>query len=550
MPQDQPALSIEQLQAKVAELEAQCAQRVDQAQANSKLLGELVDHSVANVFAADRSLRLLAINRTAQETFKRYRGFAPKVGDHIPQFLAGQADITHQLEPVWQRVLAGEAFVDVISLGPADLHRHYEVRYTPLRDAQGQIQGGYLFAYDITERVVEQKRLRETEEALRQSQKMEAVGQLTGGIAHDFNNLLGGILAALEMAEQRQSEHRLADSQRLLRTARHNTERAATLVQRLLAFARQQKLVPQAVDVQLLVEGMRDLINSSLASHISFSDETLPGQWLVRIDPPQLENALLNLCLNARDAMLLGGSLRIGCENASLDEEQARALELAPGQYLRITVSDNGAGMTAQVAQRALEPFFTTKPLGQGSGLGLSIVYGFVRQSGGQLRITSTPGQGTRVALYLPRDYDALVAAAARPIVAPTREPSRHRVMLVEDQDTLRLLIGEVLEDSGHEVHVFADGQTALNALHGGLQPDLLITDIGLPGGVDGHQLAATCLSSPGEVAVLFITGYSEWKGKNKTWPNGRTDLLYKPFALSVLKQHVDRLLENLRNTR
>lgn len=300
MPQDQPALSIEQLQAKVAELEAQCAQRVDQAQANSKLLGELVDHSVANVFAADRSLRLLAINRTAQETFKRYRGFAPKVGDHIQQFLAGQADITRQLEPVWPRVLAGEAFVDVISLGPVDLQRHYEVRYTPLRDAQQQVQGGYLFAYDITERVVEQKRLRETEEALRQSQKMEAVGQLTGGIAHDFNNLLGGILAALEIAEQRQSEHRLADSQRLLTTARHNTERAATLVQRLLAFARQQKLVPQAVDVHLLVEGMRDLINSSLASHISFSDETLPGQWLVRIDPPQLENALLNLCLNAR----------------------------------------------------------------------------------------------------------------------------------------------------------------------------------------------------------------------------------------------------------
>jgi signal transduction histidine kinase len=550
MPQDQPPPTLERLQAKVAELEAQCAQRIDQAQANNRLLGELVDHSVANVFAADRSLRLLAINRTAQETFKRYRGFVPKVGDHIPQFLAGQSDITRQLDPVWPRVLAGEAFVDIITLGPPDAQRHYEVRYNPLLDTQQRIQGGYLFAYDITERVVEQTRLRETEEALRQSQKMEAVGQLTGGIAHDFNNLLGGILAALEMAEQRQNEQRLSDSQRLITTARHNTERAATLVQRLLAFARQQALVPQAIDVQALVAGMRDLIDSSLDAHISFVDETLAGQWQVRVDPPQLENALLNLCLNARDAMLMGGTLRIGCENTLLDEDQARILDLSPGQYLRITVSDNGTGMTEQVAQRAIEPFFTTKPLGQGSGLGLSIVYGFIRQSGGQLRINSASGQGTRIALYLPRDEEAPPAPMAESTAAASIEPGGHRVMLVEDQDTLRVLIAEVLEESGHEVHAFAGGLSALKALQAGLQPDLLITDIGLPGGVDGHQLAAACLNLPVEVAVLFITGYSEWAGMAKAWPGKQTQVLYKPFALAVLKQHVDRLLGNLNSTR
>ncbi|HYQ54436.1 MAG TPA: ATP-binding protein [Pseudomonas sp.] len=548
MPSAPSTPTFEQLQAKVAELEAQCAQRVDQAQANSKLLGELVDHSLANVFAADRSFRLLAINRTAQETFKRHRGFVPKVGDYIPQFLAGQPDIMGRLEPVWPRILAGETFVDIIALGTPDAPRHYEIRYHPLRDAQQKIQGGYLFAYDITERVIEQERLRETEEALRQSQKMEAIGQLTGGIAHDFNNLLGSILAALEMAEQRQSETRLQDSRQLLAVARHNTQRAATLVQRLLAFARQQKLVPQAVDVQQLVAGMRDLIDSSIDSHITFVDETLAGQWLIRVDPPQLENALLNLCLNARDAMHSGGTLRIGCENTLLDPGEARALDVPPGQYLQITISDNGTGMSEQVAKRALEPFFTTKPMGQGSGLGLSIVYGFIRQSGGQLQLISSKGRGTRIHLYLPRESAELPEPAVRqePVSNATRS-APHRVMLVEDQDTLRLVINEVLEDSGHQVHTFADGKHALQALQMGLRPDLLITDIGLPGGVDGHQLAAACLNMSQETAVLFITGYGQGTGMAKTWPSERIEILHKPFELAVLKQRVERLLENLR---
>jgi len=548
MPTDPSTPTLEELQAKVAELEAQCAQRVDQAQANSKLLGELVDHSLANVFAADRDFRLLAINRTAQDTFKRYRGFVPKVGDYIPQMLARQPDIMRQLEPVWPRILAGEAFVEIIALGASGALRHYEIRYNPLRDAQQEIQGGYLFAYDITERVIEQERLRETEEALRQSQKMEAIGQLTGGIAHDFNNLLGSILAALEMAEQRQSETRLQDSRQLMTVARHNTQRAATLVQRLLAFARQQKLVPQAVDVQQLVAGMRDLIGSSIDSHITFVDETLAGQWLIRVDPPQLENALLNLCLNARDAMPSGGTLRIGCENTRLDPAKAHALDVPPGQYLQITISDNGTGMSEQVAQRALEPFFTTKPMGQGSGLGLSIVYGFIRQSGGQLQMISNKGHGTCIHLYLPRETADLPEPAVRqeqPVSNATRSGS-HRVMLVEDQDTLRLVIREVLEDYGHQVHTFADGKQALQALHMGLRPDLLITDIGLPGGVDGHQLAAACQNMSQEIAVLFITGYGQGTGMAKTLPSERVEMIYKPFELAVLKQHVERLLENL----
>ncbi|PVZ39632.1 PAS domain-containing sensor histidine kinase [Pseudomonas sp. CC120222-01a] len=523
----------------------QLQERIDQAQANSKLLGELVDHSQANVFAADRNFRLLAINRTAQETFRRLRGFVPQVGDYIPQFIANQPDIVKWLEPVWPRVLAGEAFTDIITLGPADAPRHYEISYNTLRDAQQRIQGGYLFAYDISERVAEQERVRKIEEALRQSQKMEAVGQLTGGIAHDFNNLLGGIFGALELAEQRQAEQHYHDTTRLLGIARQNAQRAAALVQRLLAFSRQQTLVPQAVDVQQLVAGMHELIASSLDARITFIDQTQAGQWRVQIDPNQLENALLNLCINARDAMPLGGTLRIASENTQLADVQARLLELPSGAYLHVSVCDNGIGMPAEVLQRAFEPFFTTKPLGQGSGLGLSIVYGFVRQSGGQLRITSEPGQGACIHLYLPRAACDTTAQAGVQPQAPSEQPraAPQVVMLVEDQDTLRLLISEVLEDQGHHVQAFSDGRSALEALQTGLRPDLLITDIGLPGGIDGYQVAAACQKLSGTVAVLYITGYAS--NRVDASPGQHCAVLFKPFDLATLNQQVARLLEN-----
>ena len=523
-------------------LNQELSNRVDKEQANSRLLGELVDHSLANVFAADRSFRLLAINRTAQETFKRLRGVVPKVGDYIPQFLSHQPDIKNQLQPVWPRVLAGEAFIESIALGAPHALRHYELRYNPLRDAQQQIQGGYLFAYDITERVAEQERLREIENALRQSQKMEAVGQLTGGISHDFNNLLGSILAALEVATERQAQHRYPDATRLLAIARQDAKRAASLIQRLLAFSRQQTLIPQTTDVHQLVAGMHDLIKSSLHEDIDFVDQTRAGQWLIAVDPPQLESALLNLCINARDAMPSGGKLCIGCANTPLDQAQARVLDLLPGNYLQICVSDNGIGMPADVAQRALEPFFTTKPLGQGSGLGLSIVYGFIRQSGGQLQIVSEPGHGTRIDLYLPKDS----AAVGTPPVPPERtlDKSRctpHLIMLVEDQINLRLVIEEVMQERGHDVRTFLDGHSAMAALQAGLRPDLLVTDLGLPGDIDGRQLAAAL---PAEVAVLYITGYSA--DQVGITPSKYCSVLCKPFSLASLDQHIENLLANL----
>ncbi|WP_409077318.1 ATP-binding protein [Pseudomonas fulva] len=525
---------IHQLQA----LNQELAQQVDRELASRKLLGKLVDHSVANVFAADCNFRLLAINRTAQETFKRWRGLVPKVGEYIPDFIADQPDIVKQLSGLWPRIMMGESFVDTVAVGLEGNVRHYEVRYNPLLDADQVVQGGFMFAYDITERVAEQQRLEQVEETLRQSQKMEAIGQLTGGISHDFNNLLGSIMGALEVAVQRQTEGRYPDAARLMGLARQDTKRAATLVQRLLAFARQQKLSPQTVDVHELVASMHDLIKSSLHASIEFQDLTKSGHWLVQIDPSQLENALLNLCINARDAMPVGGTLIIRNSDVRVSPSLAERLQLPVGDYVRISVSDNGVGMSSNVAERAMEPFFTTKPLGQGSGLGLPMVYGFIRQSEGQVMITSTPGQGTCVDLYLPKDTGQVAASidkVSTPFCPPQQD--KHLVMLVEDEDTLRLVIEELLIDQGMEVRAFTKGSQALEALRAGLQPSLLITDIGLPGRVNGKQLETAL---PDSAALLYITGYADQQGIAMSRKGA---VMCKPFALAALVEQVGLLL-------
>ncbi|MDF0729588.1 response regulator [Pseudomonas entomophila] len=525
---------------------AQLEQRMGKAQADRKLFGDLLDSSLANVFVMDRDLTLRAVNRTARDTFQRVHGFVPQVGETLEQCLRDLPKMCNELLPLWRRALAGEALVKNSRTDTAPGTRHYELRFNSLRDGEGQIVGAYLFAYDITERMLEHERLREVELALRQSQKMEAVGQLTGGIAHDFNNLLGGILGALELAQSRLRSSRLSDAGDLLEVAHQNASRAASLVQRLLAFSRRQTLLPQPVDIHLLVEGMRGLLQSSIDPHIEVRDQTRPGLWLTCIDPPQLETALLNLCLNARDAMHAGGVLCIDCENLALDEAMANELQLPAGQYLHLCVMDNGLGMEQDVARRAIDPFFTTKPLGQGTGLGLSMVYGFVRQSGGQLHIVSQPGNGTQVHIYLPRYLDKpRVPPLEPPSIAPQSKVRRQcRVMLVEDQPTMRMVVHEVLGEMGHEVHAFENGPSALAALDSGLHPDLLVSDIGLPGGVDGRQLAEGFRVRLPALPVLFITGFDENAAVAEGQLPTRTEVLLKPFELSALSERVDSLLE------
>ncbi|MBJ9973876.1 PAS domain-containing protein [Pseudomonas sp. S75] len=464
-------------------------QRMDQAQAERKLFGDVLDSSLANVLVMDKRLILRAINRTARATFQREHGYVPQVGESLEQSLALLPDVGKRMEPLWHRAMAGESVIHVLSIGTRPNQRHYELRMSCLRNDEQKIIGAYLFAYPITERVNEQERLREAEQALRQAQKMEAVGQLTGGIAHDFNNLLGSIQAALELAQQRLRDARPAEAAHLLDSVQLDTGRAASLVQRLLAFSRRQTLQPQATHIPQLVAGLLPLILSSIGNRVRLIDRTPQDLWLTCIDPPQLESALLNLCLNARDAMPEGGTLVIQCENLHIDTELGARLDMPPGDYLHMAVADQGHGMTQEVIERAIDPFFTTKPLGQGTGLGLSMVYGFVRQSGGQMQIQSCPGKGTTVHLYLPRHQAA----------------PQHTLLLIEEQPAMRLVMQEYLEEAGYRVQACGGSGEALCTVRQGLRPSLVICEARLLGQPEGHALIEAIQAAVVNVAAVLL---------------------------------------------
>ncbi|HGM5579957.1 TPA: ATP-binding protein [Pseudomonas putida] len=517
----------------------QLEQRFDRTLAERRLFIELVDHSLANVFVIAQDLRLQAINRTARETFKRLHGFCPKIGDRLDEALAGLSQPLHCLLPLVTRALAGETLIESVAFDGPPYRRHYELRITPLLSDDGPPLGACLFAYDITERTLEQERLREAEQALRQAQKMEAVGQLTGGIAHDFNNLLGGIFGALELAKPRLCAPQNDEVSRLFGIIEQNASKAASLVQRLLAFSRRQTLLPRATDIQQLVGDMLALLQSSLRSDIQLIDRTASRLWPTCIDPSQLESALLNLCLNARDAMPQGGTLLIHCENLEMAPEQAQRLRLAPGQYLHVRVEDDGQGMPADVAQRAIEPFYTTKPLGQGTGLGLSMVYGFVRQSGGQMHLDSIPGSGTCVHLYLPR-AETPQTHEPRSLSSP---PTAQSILLVEDQAAMRLVVSELLSEAGYAVHAFSSTDRALAAVRKGLRPHLLIGGIALSGNPKGQQLIEMNASLTPDFATLLISGYATQTQAAHDGLPANTEVISSPFELKTLLERVTHIL-------
>ena len=512
--------------------------------AERRLFAELVDHSIANVHVIDCSLRWMAINHQARLDFHHLYGQMPRIGHYMPESMAANLDDRDLIMPLWQRALAGERLTVVEAFGRGAGKRYFELRFNALRDAAGVIQGAYLFAYDVSERVLNQQRLLEAETALRQAQKMEAVGQLSGGIAHDFNNLLGAVLGALELVQQRIDQGRFTELENLLETANGSAQRASSLVHRLLAFSRKQTLLPQATRVDQLVADLTDLMNQSIGHTIELRSRFADDLWLTFVDPPQLESGLLNLCINARDALPSGGSIEISGENYTCSSELAQRLDLPAGDYVRVAITDNGTGMTRQVIQRAFEPFYTTKPQGHGTGLGLSMVYGFVRQSGGQVIIHSDLGKGTCVQLYLPR-HQIPIPASGQDIAQLQRvaavQPGR-LVMVVEDQPAMRTVISEVLEELGHSVRLFDTGTAALAALQNGLQSDLLITDIGLPGGLDGYKLAAAYHQLTPHTPVLFITGYDPQRLPGNSLPRD-SQILLKPFDLKTLAQRVSQLL-------
>ncbi|PWC26429.1 PAS domain S-box protein [Teichococcus aestuarii] len=393
----------------------------------------------------------------------------------------------------------------------------------------------------VAERTAE---LQHAEEQLRQAQKMEAVGQLTGGLAHDFNNLLTGIVGSIELLSMRVEQGRIKDLDRYVLAAMGAAKRASSLTHRLLAFSRRQTLDPKPTDVNRLVLGMEELIRRTMGPSIALEVVAAGGLWATLVDPNQLENALLNLSINARDAMPDGGRLTIETTNMWIDPRVAKAREMEPGQYVTISVTDTGTGMPPEVVARAFDPFFTTKPLGEGTGLGLSMIYGFARQSGGQAQIYSEVGLGTTVRLYLPRHIGEAEAAEDLPNLsqAPRAEMGQ-TVLVVDDEPTIRLLVMEVLEDLGYAAVEAVDGASGLDILRSDAWIDLLVTDVGLPGGMNGRQLADAARVIRPELKVLFITGYAE----NAVIGNGQLEpgmhVLTKPFALEALAIRIKDLI-------
>ena len=398
---------------------------------------------------------------------------------------------------------------------------------------------------NLEQRVEERTRdLQETEARLRQSQKMEALGQLTGGIAHDFNNLLQGITGSIEVVRMRMKLGRTDDIDRYMQSAVQSAHRAAALVHRLLAFARRQSLDTQPVDVNTLVVSMEDLLRRTLGENISLKVQPGPQAWLALCDENQLESAILNLAINARDAMPRGGRLVISTGNATLDADAVRGYEgLAPGDFATVTVSDNGDGMPADVLARVFEPFFTTKPVGQGTGLGLSMIYGFAKQSGGHVRLTSEPRLGTTATLYLPR-HAALHGQVMPAAGNEAPQGSGEVVLVVEDDGNVRQLVVEVLHELGYGVIEAVDASAALPHLQGPGRIDLLVSDVGLPG-MNGRQLAELARQHRPQLRVLLMTGYAAGATSRGEFLGPGMEMISKPFAISALAVKVQQIIES-----
>ena len=400
----------------------------------------------------------------------------------------------------------------------------------------------YAVARDVTAEKAAAERLRATEEALLQSQKMEAVGQLTGGIAHDFNNLLTGIVGSLDLLQTRLSQGRTDNVARYINAAMTSANRAAALTHRLLAFARRQPLIPKSVDVNQLVVSLEDLLRRTIGETIDLRIIAADDLWSTLCDPNQLESALLNLAINARDAMPDGGRLTIATSDARLGSVTADTPALSPGDYVCITVTDTGVGMSAEVAARAFDPFFTTKPIGQGTGLGLSMIYGFARQSNGHVTIDSKIGQGTTVRLYLPRHHGDIAATHASSAGATGHAATGETVLVIEDEPVVRGVILEMLAEQGYRTREAVDGPSGLKILRSNERIDLLVTDVGLPG-MNGRQVADQARETRPDLKILFITGYAESVAIAGGFLQPGMEMITKPFDLDHLAQRIRAMI-------
>jgi DNA-binding response OmpR family regulator/nitrogen-specific signal transduction histidine kinase len=483
----------------------------------------------------------------ANDAFRRLAGEAGCDDSLDGCFIPGQDAL---LEEMRQTLATRQRWRGDLSMHSALGTRETEWRVTPYRD-----DAGLVFIDDVTEqRLRERTQLEQidtattqlaieiaererSESQLLQAQKMDALGKLTGGIAHDFNNLLTSIITGIDLINRSVEAGKTQGVQRFADAALGSARRASALTHRLLAFARQQPLDAQATDVNDRVRSLEDMLRRTIGEHISLALDLDASAAIANVDANQLENAVINLVINARDAMDGQGVIRVTTDQVRIERDP----ELADGDYIMLTVSDNGGGIPPEILDKVFEPFFTTKPLGQGTGLGLSMIYGFARQSGGQARIVSTVGKGTDVSLLLPVGQGEVVPLMQRAL--PIGGGRGERILVVEDTDSLRMMTEEILIRAGYECIATGDIEHALRVLRGDEGLDLLLTDVGMPG-MNGRDLAEVARAWRPTLPVLFMTGYTENAMQRSRFLGTGMDMITKPFEIDGLLASVHAMFD------
>lgn len=513
------------------DLNQKLEERVTEALAEKKIYADIVESTDAFVQIADPDFNFLAINKASTDEFERIFGVRPKVGDNMLELLAGKPDERATVERYWSRALTGEPFTEIASFGDPSLDRRfYEMKYNSLHDDQGRVVAAYQFVYDVTERLRDQERLRDAEDALRQSQKMEAVGQLVSGLAHDFNNVLGAVLAAFDMIGRRGDEPERV--RRFAEAGMQAAQRGAKLTSQLLAFSRSQRIELTPLFVCDVIRKVEDLLARTVGPLIEVEFGLNPEPVPVLADATQVEMTVLNLALNARDAMPDGGKLFIGTSVHQIDEDP----ELKPGMYVELMVRDTGVGMDKEVLARAIEPFFTTKPVGKGTGLGLAQVYGSARQTGGTVRIESHAGRGTTVRVFLPHTDRPIRTNAQNLDNIDALRDGHGRVLLIDDDEDLRSVVSSALEALGYDVKAVEDGRAGLNELRS-RSPDVLVVDFAMPG-MNGAEVARQAREISPKLPIVIASGYADTDAIERAVGKDAI-LLRKPFRVDELLEAV-----------
>ena len=513
--------------------------RVSEAIAERQVLADIVEATDTIVQMLDMQGRWMAFNGAAREALRRVYGIEPRIGSSLFDALAHVPEQQAAVKAFWQRALEGEEFVQTAEFGdPAHERRTYEIRFNTLRGRDGAPIGAYQFVTDVTERLAEQARLREAEEALRHAQKLESLGQLTGGVAHDFNNLLQVVLNGISLIEVRGDA---ASSRGTLDGMRRAVKRGTDLTRHLLAFSRRQPVHPTPLDLRRHLRGMREMLTRSLRGDLQVDMRFGGDLWPVELDAGELELAILNLCVNARDAMPAGGTISISVDNAPQAHLAGRV-----GDFVRLCIADSGVGMAPEVRARAFDPFFTTKETGKGSGLGLAQVYGFATQAGGDVQIESSPGHGTTVTLLLPRSDRGPDRREREASVRAADDGGgrlKGRVLLVEDDPEVASLTAEMLRGLGLMVAHAGTADLALRALAEQIEIDIVFSDVMMPGGMSGIELAQEVRRRRPGLPIVLTTGFelSAVQARNED-----ITLLPKPYGMEELAATFSKELKQI----